>query len=226
MIVQNVLPKLNHELAKNYVRVTFVDLRWGVASHESANCEAIQKTCLDEIERCVEVSPCLHPCPSYPFFVCLRTRRKGWVMDAINKPDAFEKPGRFRWIEDEDLGVRDKKLSITELELYHGLLGRSEDNHGHTRSFVYFREDGEFMKEVDDDMHWIFDFEHISAEDVEDQGLPDSVKIQYQITPEAALRRKDYHEVNRLIKQRANDSSGVALVRKYTPNRYRFSAAV
>ena len=78
------------------------------------------------------------------------------------------------------------------------------------------------MKEVEDDMRWIFDFEHISEEDVEDQGLPDSVKIQYQITPEAALRRKDYHEVNRLIKQRANDSSGVALVRKYTPSRYAF----
>ena len=29
MIVQKVLPKLNFELQKNFVRVTFVDLRWG-----------------------------------------------------------------------------------------------------------------------------------------------------------------------------------------------------
>ena len=52
MIVQNILPKLNYELQKNFVRVTFVDLRWGVASHESESCEAIQRTCLNEIERC------------------------------------------------------------------------------------------------------------------------------------------------------------------------------
>jgi hypothetical protein len=42
MIVRIILPKLNYELQKNFVRVTFVDLRWGVTAHESENCEAIQ----------------------------------------------------------------------------------------------------------------------------------------------------------------------------------------
>ena len=101
MIVQVVLPELNHELQKNFVRVTFVDLRWGVASHESDNCESIQRTCLNEIERCIESSPTSsHPCPHYPLFVCLRTKRKGWVMDKVNSPQSFEKPDRFEWIEE------------------------------------------------------------------------------------------------------------------------------
>jgi len=33
MIVQSILPKLNHELAKNFVRVTFVDLRYTLLPH-------------------------------------------------------------------------------------------------------------------------------------------------------------------------------------------------
>ena len=220
MIVQNILPKLNYELQKNFVRVTFVDLRWGVASHESESCEAIQRTCLNEIERCIETCPTSsHPCPHYPFFLCLRTKRKGWVMDQINKPEDFEEPERFKWIQDERLRMHDRKLSITELEIYDGLLGRSEDNGGHKRAFVYFREDQDFITQVDAGRRWIFDFEHISQEEVRNQGIPDAVKIQYEISPEASLRRRDYDEVNRLIKQRASDSSGPVLVRTYTPTR-------
>ena len=218
MLVQNVLPKLNHELAKNFVRVTFVDLRWGVSSHESASCEAIQRTCLNELERCVEISPISsHPCPSYPFFVCLRTKRKGWVMDAVNKPKVFEKPERFAWIEDTNLGVHEKKLSITELEIYHALLGRREDNQDFKRAFVYFRDDQEFINKVDAGMRWIFDFDHISEEDVQTRKIADSVKVQYAITPEAALRRRDYDQVDKLIRKRASDTSGPVLVRTYTP---------
>ncbi|MGB1591330.1 MAG: hypothetical protein ACPIOQ_01145 [Promethearchaeia archaeon] len=113
MIVQNILPRLNHELQKNFVRVTFVDLRWGVTSHESESCKAIQCTCLNEIERCVEISPTSpHPCPSYPWFVCLRTKRKGWVMDEVNEPKDFEKPERFGWIENEGLGVDEASTRV------------------------------------------------------------------------------------------------------------------
>ena len=218
MIVQNILPRLNHELQKNFVRVTFVDLRWGVTSHESESCKAIQCTCLNEIERCVEISPTSpHPCPSYPWFVCLRTKRKGWVMDEVNEPKDFEKPERFGWIENEGLGVREKKLSITELEIYHGILGRSEDDHGCKRAFVYFRDDHEFIGKVDRDMQWIFDFEHISQEDVQKRGIANSVKVQYEITPDAPQRRRDYDNVDKLIQERANNTSGPVLARKYTP---------
>jgi hypothetical protein len=138
-------------------------------------------------------------------------------MDTVNKPEAFEKPERFAWIEDEDLGVHDKKLSITELEIYHGLLGRREDNQDCKRVFVYFRDDQEFITEVDHDMRWIFEFEHISEEDVQTRGIADSVKVQYAVTPEAPLRRRDYDEVDKLIRKRAGDASSPALVRTYTP---------
>ena len=140
-------------------------------------------------------------------------------MDKVNTPQDFEKPERFAWIQDGNLGVHAKKLSITELEIYDDLLGRGEDNQGHKRAFVYFRDDQEFINEVDPDMRWIFDFEHISEEDVKMRGLTDSVKVQYVITPEATLRRRDYDNVNDLIRKRANDPSGPALVRTYTPTR-------
>ena len=140
-------------------------------------------------------------------------------METINTPEQYEKPERFAWIQDKDLGVKDKKLSITELEIYDGLLGRSEDNQGAKRAFFYFRDDHEFMQDVEPHMRWIFDFEHISEEDVVARGLGDSLKPQYVITPEADLRKRDYDNVDDLIRKRASDPSGPALVRTYTPKR-------
>jgi hypothetical protein len=37
MIVRKILPKLNFDLQEFFVRVTAVDLRWGVPSHEAEN---------------------------------------------------------------------------------------------------------------------------------------------------------------------------------------------
>ena len=99
-------------------------------SHESENCHAIQSTCLNEIERCIESCPVgTHPCPEYPWFLCIRTKRKGWVQDSMSMSHDFEHPERFHWIDNKEL--RKKKLSITELEIYQGLLGRTEDHRGH-----------------------------------------------------------------------------------------------
>ena len=95
-------------------------------------------------------------------------------MDKVNTPESFERPERFKWIDDETLRVQDKKLSITELEIFHGLLGRREDNQDCKRVFVYFRDDQEFIAEVNRDMRWIFDFEHISEEDVQTRHMTNS----------------------------------------------------
>ena len=144
-------------------------------------------------------------------------------MDKVNSPEDFEKPERFKWIDDENLRVHDKHLSITELEIYDGLLGRSEDNNGHKRAFIYFRDDREFIREVSEDMRWIFDFEHVSEEELKAREIADSVRSQYVITPAAALRRRDYDKVDNLIMERAHDPSGPALVRTYTPTRLNLS---
>jgi len=39
-------------------------------------------------------------------------------MDKVNTPESFERPERFKWIDDETLRVQDKKLSITGVYTY------------------------------------------------------------------------------------------------------------
>ena len=217
MIVRKILPKLNFDLQEFFVRVTAVDLRWGVLSHEAENCKAIQQTCLNELDKCIETSPTsLHPCPGYPFFVCLRTARCGWVQDAYNNPEDFEKPERFDWITCADL--RQMPLSITELEIYHGCLGRRENNNGHRRAFFYFRKDEEYISKVDPDMRWLFEFEHITEEEAHARNLSDAVKKQYTISKDAARIRHTRQHVDNQIHQRSLDPVGPALVRHYAPS--------
>jgi len=217
MIVKRVLPKLNFDLQEFFIRVTAVDLRWGVLSHEAENCKAIQKTCLNELDRCIEASPTSpHPCPGYPFFVCLRTARCGWVQDAYNKPEDFENPERFDWI--TRLDHREMKLSITELEIYHGCLGRRENNNSHKRAFFYFRKDEEFISKVDPDMRWLFEFEHITDEEARLRHLSDAVKKQYTISKDATCIRESYERIDIEIHKQALDPAGHLLVHTYAPS--------
>ena len=110
------------------------------------------------------------------------------------------------------------KLSITELEIFHGLLGRNEDNNGHKRAFFYFRNDEDYISKVDWDMRWLFDFEHITEKEACERNLSDAVKRQYAISDDAVLIRKHYQHVDNEIHKRAGEASGPALVRHYAPS--------
>ena len=83
--VQRVIPSINRKLAPKFIRVIPVDLRWGVLADESKNCEEIQKTCLNQIDKCRDVL-CM------PWFLGLRTDRYGWVQDSYLPDNGFEQP--------------------------------------------------------------------------------------------------------------------------------------
>ena len=52
VIIKRIIPSLNRKLADKLIRIVPVDLRWGVLSSESKDCHAIQKTCLNQIDKC------------------------------------------------------------------------------------------------------------------------------------------------------------------------------
>jgi hypothetical protein len=210
VIIKNIMPRLNFNLQEYYIRVVAVDLRWGVLSHESKSEHAIQQTCLNEIDQCIEKCPTKHhPCPEYPWFVCLRTSRVGWVQDQVDAADQFEQPSRFGWLDE----VRKMKLSITELEIFHGLLGRQEPNHGHVRSFVYFRSDDEFIEQIDADRRWLFECEHKASP----EGIPENVVKQYSIRVDAAQIKVDFDALNEAIRARAKGPDSPVKVYNYHP---------
>ena len=84
--VQRIIPSINRKLAPKFIRVIPVDLRWGVLADESKNCEEIQKTCLNQIDKCRENVLYM------PWFLGLRTERYGWVQDNYLSYDSFEQP--------------------------------------------------------------------------------------------------------------------------------------
>ena len=138
------------------------------------------------------------------------------MQDKCNEPIDFEKPERFTWISHSSLCKM--KLSITELEIYHGCLGREEPNNGHKRAFFYFRKDEEYISKVDPDMRWLFMFEHMSEDEARELNLSDAVKKQYTITEDAARIRKDYKHVDSEIHRRSLDKLGPVVVRDYSPS--------
>ena len=85
---------INRRLASRFIRITPVDLRWGVLAEESKDCAAIQKTCLNQLDKC-RLSE-----EESPWFLGLRTDRYGWVQDKLMTSEGFEKPIHYDWIDD------------------------------------------------------------------------------------------------------------------------------
>ena len=85
-LVKSVIPEINRKMAKNFIRIVPVDLRWGVLADESKSCFDIQKTCLNQVDKCrTDVR-------YTPWFLGLRTERYGWVQDEMMTSKGFENP--------------------------------------------------------------------------------------------------------------------------------------
>jgi len=116
-LMSHVWPALRRECRRRGVEFVEVDLRWGVTEEQSQRKETLRH-CLAEIRRC------------RPYFIGLLGERYGWVPG----PEAYS-PALLeeeRWIEGE-LGKR----SVTELEIFHGVLNDPDISR---RSFFYFRD--------------------------------------------------------------------------------------
>jgi hypothetical protein len=132
------------------------------------------------------------------------------VQEAIDPPTRFNCPERFNWVGT----VAERQLSITELEIFHGILGRDENTNGCVTGFVYFRDDTEFMPKCPDDLKWIFDFEQVT----EQQSLRKSSPEQYSVTEAAPKIKSDFDWVNKSLQTHASRPGSGLKAHTYTPS--------
>jgi tetratricopeptide (TPR) repeat protein len=131
LLVHDVFLELRERCAKQHLHLVDVDLRWGVTEEEEKQGKVLE-ICLDEIERC------------RPFFIGLLGERYGWVPPKYEVTD----PQRYEWL--KELDTNETRVSVTALEIYHGVLRSSLMK---TRAFFYFRDpsfltDARFLSEV------------------------------------------------------------------------------
>lgn len=104
-LIQEVFPELREWCEKRRIRMTDIDLRWGVSKEDSESGNTIM-ACLNCIDEC------------RPFFLCFLGQRRGWVPDPAQKRDISEEAiAKYERLKDM-LGV----YSITEMEIEHATL--------------------------------------------------------------------------------------------------------
>ena len=102
-LIQEVFPELRDWCEQRRIRMTDIDLRWGVTKEDAESGNTIM-ACLNSIDEC------------RPFFLCFLGQRRGWV------------PGGEKDVSERTLaryeGLREKigKYSITEMEIEHATL--------------------------------------------------------------------------------------------------------
>ena len=115
-LVLRVFPQLRKLCDERSVVFTDVDLRWGITEEQSAEGQVLP-ICLAEIDRC------------RPFFIGLLGNRYGWVPESF-PPELLKEQS---WLAE----VQDKKKSVTELEILHGVLNNPDMSN---RACFYFRD--------------------------------------------------------------------------------------
>ena len=186
-LVKSVIPEINRKMAKNFIRIVPVDLRWGVLADESKSCFDIQKTCLNQVDKCrTDVR-------YTPWFLGLRTERYGWVQDEMMTSKGFENPEFFKWMNQMQLG--DRRVSITSLEVCHAAQ-KPQVLTPYPTIFFYRRVFDEMSMQClkENKLRWIFEFEYTS-EDIEDPDL----KYQYSKIDKANQYAEDRDALNKAL---------------------------
>ena len=114
VLVRLTFPDLRHRLKPYRIHLDDIDLRWGVTCEQAENDLALD-VCLRQIDAC------------RPFFVGLLGERYGWVPRRIPQAAILD----FPWLP-EHAGA-----SITELEIWHGVLNNTATQN---RAFFYLRD--------------------------------------------------------------------------------------
>ena len=122
-LVKFTFPELRKLCESRGVTWGEVDLRWGIPDEEKAEGKVLP-LCLEEIRRC------------RPYFIGLLGERYGWIPDSI-PPEVNE---REAWLREHV----DKRKSVTELEILHGVLNNPEMAE---HAFFYFR-DPHYLEQV------------------------------------------------------------------------------
>ncbi|WP_405305445.1 DUF4062 domain-containing protein [Methanobrevibacter sp.] len=130
-LVKEVFPELTEWCERRHIRLTDIDLRWGVTEEDSSNSKTIE-TCLRHVDK------------SRPFFLCFLGQRRGWVPDF--ERDISEETKEYYKMKD----LKDR--SATEMEIEHALLKPLEISIGHgdskqseeCRHSLFFFRNGEY----------------------------------------------------------------------------------
>ena len=113
-LVKFIFPELRRRCRERRVEFVGVDLRWGITDEEKAEGKVLP-ICLAEIEGC------------RPYFIGLLGERYGWVPEKIEDELVADQP----WLAEH----QDK--SVTELEIWHGVLSDKEMK---GLAYFYFRD--------------------------------------------------------------------------------------
>ncbi len=126
LLVKRVFPFLSLWCEKRRIKLTEVDLRWGIREEDSQENNRVVNVCLENIDRC------------RPLFLCFYGQRRGWVPTLSDVPDPVLRA--FPGLADN---LREGR-SITELEIIHAISGGKDCD-----PFFFFR-DPSFLDSIDD----------------------------------------------------------------------------
>ena len=168
-----------------FIRFIPVDLRWGVLKEESKDCFAIQKTCLNQIDKC-------RLGPNQPvWFLGLRTSRYGWIQDKHLHSDGFEKPQYYGWL--DTFSEFNKNVSITSLECIHALDSLAGSARFPSPTTFFYKRSIVDEDAIPEKLKWIYDYEFTA------QDMDEEVKLQYETTEKCQERLEDKRDLDKHI---------------------------
>ena len=134
-LIKEVFPELTEWCEERKIRLTDIDLRWGVTEEDSENSKTIE-TCLRHIDK------------SRPFFLCFLGQRRGWIPNFENDINE-ETKNRYK-----SIGKLNGR-SATEMEIEHALLepihiflNEKEYECPSTKHSLFFFRDGSYVNEI------------------------------------------------------------------------------
>ena len=151
-LIKEVFPELTEWCEERHIRLTDIDLRWGVTEEESESNRTIE-TCLRHIDK------------SRPFFLCFLGQRRGWVP---NFQEKITDETRKRYTTIDDLDGR----SATEMEIEHALLKPihmflkdTDYDCPPTKHSIFFFRDDSYLDEITDSQRLIYTNESEETEE-------------------------------------------------------------
>ncbi|MBQ6388183.1 MAG: DUF4062 domain-containing protein [Mogibacterium sp.] len=161
-LVTEVFPELSEWCEARRIRLTDIDLRWGVTREDSESGNTV-RACLNCIDEC------------RPFFLCFLGQRRGWVPD-LNADVGVDTLRQYRDLR-RKLGI----YSITEMEIEHATLApmtRLLADGPHTpeksKAMFFFRNDPFSGNVLTDDQKKIYTNAAAEDEAAEDRKLAGS----------------------------------------------------
>lgn len=131
LLVKHVFPLIRKLCADRNIDFLEIDLRWGITEQQAQQGSVID-VCLQAIERC------------HPFFIGLIGSRYGWIPTVADISS-------YSWLIEKYPHLQesfDQQLSITEIEIKHGVLRKGKDQ---PIAFFYFRDEQSTSKDYRED---------------------------------------------------------------------------